>query len=71
MTLLVEIAYSYVSGVATKNFLYLSFVNWGTTGSCLIFTFYLSFWEPTSLGQIGKLLSEGTDENKFVSGIIF
>ena len=49
MALLVEIAYSYVSGVATKNFLCLSFVNWDTTGSCLIFTFYLSFWGMTSL----------------------
>ena len=41
MALLVYIANSFVSGVVTENFLYLCFVNWGTTGSCLIFTFIL------------------------------
>ena len=46
---MVEIGNSYVSGVATENFLYLCFFNWGTTGSCLIVTFYLSFWRLTSL----------------------
>ena len=48
VALLVEIAKSCVSGVATRNILYPCFVNWGTTGSCLIFTFYLSFWGLTS-----------------------
>ena len=47
MALLVEIVNSYVSGVATENFLYLCFVNWGTTG--VLFTFYLSFWGLISL----------------------
>ena len=49
MAFLVEITNSYVSGVATKTFLYLRFVDWSTYGSCLIFTFYLSFWALTSI----------------------
>ena len=48
VALLVEIANSFVSGVATENFLYLCFVNWCTTASCLIVTFWscltLTFW---------------------------
>ena len=44
MALLVEIANSCVSGVATENVLYPCFVNWGTTVSRLMFTFHLSFW---------------------------
>ena len=39
---MVEIANSYVSGVATENFLYLCFVNWGTAGSDLSHICFLS-----------------------------
>ena len=44
VALLVEIANSCLSGVATENILYPYFANWGTTGSRLIFTFHLRFW---------------------------
>ena len=44
VALLVEIANSCVSGVATENILYPCFVNWSTTESLLIFTAHLSFW---------------------------
>ena len=44
MALLVGIPESCVSEGATGNILDHFFVNWGTTGSCLIFTFHLSFW---------------------------
>ena len=44
MALLVEIANSCVSGVATEHVLYPCFVNWGTTVYRLMFTFHLSFW---------------------------
>ena len=41
VALLVEIANNCLSGVATESILYPCFVNWGTTGSHLIFTFHL------------------------------
>ena len=48
VALLVEIANSYVFGVATENFLYLCFDNWCTTGFCLTVTFWscliVTFW---------------------------
>ena len=44
VVLLVEIANSCVSGVATENIPYPCF-NWGTTRFHFIFIFYLSFWE--------------------------
>ena len=45
MALLVEIANSCVSWVAAENNPFSRFVNWSTTGFCLIFTFHLSFWD--------------------------
>ena len=43
VALLIEIANSPVPGIDTENILYLFFADWGTAGSCLIFTFHLSF----------------------------